>query len=241
MQGYHMRIAIISDIHGNQIALEAVLEDFHRQHPVDQLVIAGDLCLNGPCPREVLEIVQGLNCVVLQGNVDFEVVTQAPDKGAKKRNTAAWTREQIGQAGIDYLASLPFSDRIENSQGTDLLVVHANPLNLEDAIFPNAPDSTLEHFLGGLDDGIGAIAFGHLHIAYTRKWRQFFLVDVGSCGLPRDEDLRASYAILSWQARSWVAEIRRVAYDVQALVKQIKTSGIPNVEKRIKTLLDAKY
>jgi putative phosphoesterase len=236
-----MRIAIISDIHGNHVALEAVLQDFHHQPPVDHLVIAGDLCLNGPCPQEVLETVQGLNCVVLQGNVDFEVVTQAPEKGAKKRNTVSWTREQIGQAGIDYLASLPFSHLIANSQGTDLLVVHANPLNLEDAIFPNAPDSTLEHLLGGLDDNIGTVAFGHLHIAYTRKWRHLFLVDVGSCGLPRDEDLRASYAILSWQARSWVAEIRRVAYDVQAVVKQIKTSGIPNVDKRIKTLLGAKY
>ena len=227
-----MRIAIISDIHGNQIALEAVLQDFQHQPAVDQMVIAGDLCLNGPCPREVLEIVQGLNCVVLQGNVDLEVVTQAPDKGAKK---------QIGQAGIDYLASLPHSHRIANSQGNDLLVVHANPLNLEDAIFPNAPDNTLEYLLGGLDDDIGAVAFGHLHIAYTRRWRHLFLVDVGSCGLPRDEDLRASYVILSWQARSWVAEIRRVAYDVQAVVKQIKTSGIPNVEKRVKTLLEARY
>ena len=236
-----MRIAIISDIHGNQVALEAVLQDFHHQPDVDQMVIAGDLCLNGPSPREVLEIVHGLNCVVLQGNVDLEVVTQAPDKGAKKRNTAAWTRELIGQTGIDYLASLPHSHRIANSQGNDLLVVHANPLNLEDAIFPNAPDSTLEYLLGGLDEGIGAMAFGHLHIAYTRSWRHLFLVDVGSCGLPRDEDLRASYAILSWQARSWVAEIRRVAYDVQAVVKQIKTSGIPNVEKRVKTLLEARY
>src|SRR5437016_4731934 len=130
-----MRIAIISDIHGNQVALEAVLQDFHHQPSVDQMVIAGDLCLNGPCPREVIETVQGLNCVVLQGNVDLEVVSQAPNKGEKKRNTAAWTREQIGQAGIDYLASLPHSHRIANSQGNDLLVVHANPLNLEDAIF----------------------------------------------------------------------------------------------------------
>jgi putative phosphoesterase len=236
-----MRIAIISDIHGNHGALEAVLQDFNHQPAVDQMVIAGDLCLNGPCPREVLETVQGLNCVALQGNVDLEVVTQAFNKGEKKRNTTAWTREQIGQAGIDYLASLPHSHRIANSQGNDLLVVHANPLNLEDAIFPNAPDSTLEYLLGGLDDGIGAMAFGHLHIAYTRKWRHLFLVDVGSCGLPRDEDLRASYAILSWQTRSWVAEIRRVAYDVQAVVKQIKSSGIPNVEKRVKTLLEARY
>jgi len=85
------------------------------------------------------------------------------------------------------------------------------------------------------------MAFGHLHIAYTRQWRHLLLVDVGSCGLPRDEDLRAAYGILNWQDNRWNTEIRRVAYDVQAVVKQIKTSGMPNVEKRVKTLLDAKY
>jgi putative phosphoesterase len=235
-----MRIAVISDIHGNQTALEAVLEDVSQQ-PVDQLIIAGDLCLNGPRPAQVLEIVQGLNCPVIQGNVDVEVVTSAPDKGEKKRSTAAWTREQIGQAGVRYLASLPTSYRVANGEGSDLLVVHANPLNLEDAIFPNAPDSMLEHLLGSLDPAIGALAFGHLHIAYTRRWRHLLLVDVASCGLPRDEDLRAAYGILSWQDGAWEAEIRRVPYDVKAVVKQIKSSGMPNPDKRIKTLLEAKY
>ncbi len=236
-----MRIAIISDIHGNQLALEAVLRDLANQPSVDQTVVAGDLCLNGPCPREVLAIVQDLQCPVLQGNVDAEVVSAAPNKGEKKRTTAAWTREQIGPTGIEYLASLPTSYRVPNPDRSDLLVVHANPLNLEDAIFPNASDSTLEHLLGGLDANIGALAFGHLHIAYTRRWRHFLLVDVGSCGIPRDEDLRAAYGILSWQNNSWRAEIRRVEYDVQAVVKQIKASGMPNAEKRIKTLVEARY
>ena len=236
-----MHVAIISDIHGNQVALEAVLEDLARQTGVDHLVIAGDLCLNGPCPREVLEIVQGLDCPVIQGNVDLEVVTAAPDKGEKKRSTAAWTREQIGPSGIQYLASLPFSHLVPNLDGSDLLVVHANPLNLEDAIFPNASDSTLENLLGGLEPSISALVFGHLHIAYTRPWRHLLLVDVGSCGLPRDEDHRASYAILSWRDNTWEAEIRRVVYDVKAVVKQIKTSGMPNPEKRVKILLEARY
>src|SRR5690242_1456233 len=201
-KGYHMRIAIIADIHGNQVALDAVLEDLAQQPAIDQLIVAGDLCLNGPCPRQVLESVQGLHCPVLQGNVDAEVVTAAPDKGERKRSTAAWTREQIRPAGIQYLAALPFSHRISNPEGRDLFIVHANPINLEDAIFPNASDSVLEHLLGGLDPSIGALAFGHLHIAYTRRWRHLLLVDVGSCGLPRDEDHRASYAILSWQDNS---------------------------------------
>jgi predicted phosphodiesterase len=239
---YHMRsIAIISDIHGNLTALEAILQDLEQQSPVDQLVIAGDLCLNGPYPRETLERVQALDCPVIQGNTDMEIVTQAPNKGEKKRTAVGWTREQIGPRGIDYLASLPFSHHISNPRGSDLLIVHANPLNLEDAIFPNASDDALEHLLGELDSRTGALAFGHLHIAYTRQWRHLLLVDVGSCGIPRDEDHRASYAILNWQDEGWRTEIRRVTYDVQAVVRQIKTCGIPNAEKRIKILLEARY
>jgi len=236
-----MRVAVISDIHGNQIAFDAVLQDLAQQPEVDQIVIAGDLCLNGPCPRQVMEMVQGLGCPVIQGNVDSEVVNEAPEKSLKKRTTVAWTREQIGPEGIAYLASLPVSHLIANPAGTDLLIVHANPLNQEDAIFPNEPDDTLEHLLGGLAPNIGALAYGHLHIAYTRRWRNLLLADVGSCGVPRDEDIRASYGILSSQGSVWEAEIRRVPYDVKAVVKQIKTCGMPNEEKRIKVLLEAKY
>lgn len=236
-----MRVAVISDIHGNQIALEAVLADLQLQPPVDQLVIAGDLCLNGPCPQQVLETVQKLECPVIQGNVDLEIVTQAPEKGQKKRSTVGWTREQIGEAGVQYLASLPTSYCVKNPQGTDLLVVHANPLDLEVAIFPNMPDDALEHLLGELDPGIGALAFGHLHIAYTRRWRNLLLVDVASCGLPRDEDYRAAYGILEWVDNTWEAEIRRVTYDVEAVIKQLKNSGIPHVDKRVKTLTEATY
>ncbi|MDQ6662647.1 MAG: metallophosphatase family protein [Chloroflexota bacterium] len=236
-----MRVAVISDIHGNSIALEAVLQDLAHQPAVDHLVIAGDLCLNGPCPRQVLEIVQGLNCPVVQGNIDTEVVHGAPDKGAKKRATIAWTKEQIGQSGIEYLASLPHSYTVANPDGGDLLVFHANPLNQEEAIFPDAPDAVLEHLLGNVELNVEAVAFGHLHIAYIRHWRRLLLVDVGSCGLPRDEDSRASYGILSWKDGGWEGEIRRVVYDVEAVVRQIKSCGMPNVEKRVKVLLEAKY
>jgi predicted phosphodiesterase len=236
-----MRVAVLSDIHGNQIALEAVLADLSRQPPVDHLIIAGDLCLNGPCPQQVLEAIQQLDCHVIQGNVDAEVVSEATNKGVKKRTVVAWTREQIGPAGVNYLAALPLSHRIANPAGSDLLVVHANPLNQEDAIFPNATDGDLERLLGDIESGVGALAFGHLHIAYTRRWRHLLLADVASCGLPRDEDLRAAYGILSWHDATWEAEIRRVTYDIRAVVKQLKISGIPGVEKRIKTLLEAKY
>src|SRR5579875_28736 len=241
LRGESMRVAVISDIHGNQLAFEAVLRDLENQPRCDQLIIAGDLCLNGPRPREVLQMVQNLHCPVIQGNVDLETVTRALEKGEKKRNTVGWTREQIGPEGIAYLAGLPFSQRVNNPAGQDLLVVLANPLNLEDALFPNADDESLEYFLGSLDAQIGALAFGHLHIAYVRRWRGLLLADVASCGVPRDEDLRAAYGILTWQDGQWEAEIRRVPYDVQAVVKQIKTCGMPNAEKRVRVLLEARY
>lgn len=284
-----MRVAVISDIHGNQLALEAVLHDLHKHPPYDELVIAGDLCLNGPRPREVLEIVQELRCPVIQGNVDQETVTRAPEKGKKKRSIVGWTREHIGREGIAYLAALPFSHRVVNPpQGAefrpeslnrartsladnttdrdeaptiliednsaiqptrntnrrrDLLVVHANPLNLEDALFPDANDATLESLLGGLDEQVGALAFGHLHIAYTRRWRGLLLADVASCGLPRDGDTRAAYSLLTWQEEQqcWEAEIRRIPYDIQAVIEQFKTCGMPHAAKRIRILLEAHY
>lgn len=236
-----MRVAILSDIHGNQVALEAVLQDLAQQPAVDQIVIAGDLCLNGPSPRQVLDTIQGLRCPVIQGNVDVDVVTQSPKKGSKKRSIVDWTREQIGPEGIAYLEALPFSHLVANPDGTDLLVVHANPLNQEEAIFPSAPDSMLEHLLVELPTNIGVLAFGHLHVTYARQWRHLLLFDAGSCGLPRDEDLRAAYGILTWQDGTWQGEHRRVEYDVSLVVKQLRNCGMPNIEKRIRILTEAKY
>lgn len=236
-----MRIAIISDIHGNQIALEAVLADLSRQPAIDQIVIAGDLCLNGPCPREVLSTLQQLNVPVIQGNVDNDLVTHNGKKGPKKQAVIEWTRERIGQANLDYLAALPFSYLVKNEAGSDLLVVHANPINQEDALFPTTPDNKLEDLLGKLPPNIGALAFGHYHVAYQRRWRNMILVDSGSCGLPRDGDIRAAYAILTWNDTQWEAEHKRIKYDQKSVIKQLKQCGIPGADKRIKILTEAKY
>lgn len=236
-----MRIAILSDIHGNQVALEAVLEDLSQQPSCDQIVIAGDLCLNGPRPKEVLSIIQSLNCPVLQGNVDTDVVLQSARSDSKKSAIIAWTREQIGPKGISYLANLPLSYKIKNAYGSDGLVVHANPNNQEDALFPDMPLSELDKILKDLDPTIGVLAFGHHHVAYQRQWHQTLLVDAGSCGLPRDNDPRASYALIEWRTNSWHAQHRRIAYDVSKVVEQLQTSGIPYSDKRIRILTEARY
>src|SRR5689334_21584514 len=161
-----MRVAIIADIHGNKIALDAVLQDLSQQPALDQVVIAGDLCLNGPQPRTVLATVREAGWPVIQGNVDTDVVQQTARKGSKKQSVLTWTREQIGRPGIEYLAGLPFSHRVVNEEGSDLLVVHANPLNQDEAIFPDTPDDRIKAFCRDLPPTIGAMVFGHYHVPY---------------------------------------------------------------------------
>jgi len=234
-----MRIAIISDIHGNQVALEAVLEDLAQQPKVDHLVIAGDLCLNGPCPREVLETVQRLDCPVIQGNVDAEVVTAAPDKGEKKRSTATWTREQIGPLGIQYLASLPFSHRIPNPDGTDLLIVHANPLNLEDQLYPTLSEEQLKPYLDASDAPV--LTFGHLHIPYVRPVAGVLLIDVSSVGHPKDLDRRAAYTVIEWDGEERSVTQVRVPYDIDRTVEALRRSDMPHAAEEADDLLRASY
>jgi len=87
-----MRIVIISDIHGNEVALQTVLRDCAQQGTFDQFIIAGDLCLYGPRPKEVIEIVQDLHCPVIQGNTDSEIaVVPKEDKRVMKVATIQWT------------------------------------------------------------------------------------------------------------------------------------------------------
>jgi putative phosphoesterase len=236
-----MNIAVLSDVHGNQVALEAVLADIHQQPDIDQIVFAGDLCLNGPRPREVLETIQGLHCPVVQGNVDNDVVNLNEKRSPRKQAIIEWTRKQIGAQNIRYLERLPQQHLVKNPGGTDLLVVHANPRNQHDAILPTSPDDALHSLLDDVPANVGAIAFGHHHIAFTRRWRNLLLVDTGSCGLPRDEDIRAAYAIISWHDGQWQAQHRRVHYDQQKVVTQLETCGMPSVERRIKILMEARY
>ena len=77
------------------------------------------------------------------------------------------------------------------------------------------------------------VAFGHLHLPYVRVWRGRTLVNVASAGMPKDGDPRAHYAILTWRSGGWEVQSRRVAFDVDKVARQLKKSGMPDVEKRI--------
>ncbi len=221
-----MRIAIFSDVHGNLSALEAVLADIDRHAP-DAVVFAGDLCLYGPRPAECLRLVRERRCPSVVGNTDAWLAgrAQPPDKHAA---TMAWTQARFLPDDTAWLGRLPFGLRFAPTAeaGDDLLVVHANPRNWDDIVFPAAagqmaqwghvrqPDAELEPLFSGVTAAV--VAYGHLHIPGVRPWGGLTLLNVSSVSMPGDGDGRAKYALVEWGDGRWSAAHHRVAYNVAA-------------------------
>ncbi len=235
-----MRVAVFSDVHGFALALDRVLSDIKEHGPFDQIVVAGDICEGGPAPETVINRLQGENLPCVQGNTDRDLAT-----GARESAAAEWTRQRIGSTGVAFLRALPFSHRIKPApdlaDDADLLVVHANPRDLDRHIRPEASERQVEALVGGVP--ASAIVFGHLHVPYVRQVAGRLLVDISSVGNPKDGDLRSAWGSLSWheEGHAWHATIHRVPYPVEETVDQIRRSGIPEPEKLIESLLRASY
>ncbi len=235
-----MKVAVLSDIHGFSIAFDRVRDDIAREPGVDQVIIAGDLCEEGPDPAGVLDRIASIDAIVLQGNTDRDLANQT-----RTSNGAKYTMDQLGQEGLRYLRELPFSHRVSPPGGVgpadDLLVVHANPFDQDRHIRPHADASELQELVG--DTQAAVIAFGHLHIAYVRNLFHMTLIDVSAVGNPKDNDLRSKWGLIEWNPddREWSVSLRYVDYPLEETVAQILESGVPNPKKLIAKLERASY
>lgn len=238
-----MRVAVLSDIHGNLLALEAVLDDLAAAGGADTVVIAGDLCLAGPQPRETLARLRALGYPLVRGNTDRDLAL-APAETPEGDHAALldWTRRQLGEEALAFLGALPFDHRVQDPDGVaSLQIVHANPQNLDDQLQPYSPDARIAPLLAGLAPEVRAIAFGHLHIPFMREFGSVLLANISSVGQPKDGDRRANYGLLQWADGGWSVEQRRVEYPVDAVVAQLREADPPGADELIKTLLRARY
>lgn len=234
-----MRIAVISDIHGNLVGLDACLADLQAQGGADAIVAAGDFCVDGPKPKKVLQRLEEVGAQCIRGNTD-RYLSVPGDETFQEDELAQmeWTRHEIGEKWLQWLAELPFALRI-GEDDNQLLVVHANPTTDDEHLWPDADDATLTRLIG--DEKASAIAFGHLHLPYVRVWRGKMLVNVASAGLPKDGDARAAYAIFTQRNGGWEVKHRRVEFDVKKVATQLADSGIPKSEELIATLRRHRY
>ncbi len=127
-----MRVAVFSDIHGNLVGLDACLADLESQGGADAIVAAGDLCLDGPKPRKVLQRLEDLGVACVRGNTDRFL---ADGKGGKhftasENEQLEWTRRELGEQWLEWLRALPFALRVGEDEN-QLLIVHANPADDE--------------------------------------------------------------------------------------------------------------
>lgn len=205
----------------------------------DVIVAAGDLCLDGPKPKQVLKRLEQVHARCLRGNTDRMVGEADPDQlDCEDARGVRWVREQIGEERTRALAELPFS--LSFGEGEDgLLICHANPKSDDEHVWPDAYDDTLERLFDGVPQR--TIAFGHLHLPYVRVWRGRTLVDVASAGLPKDGDPRAHYVLFTQRPGGWEVQPRRVWFDVDKVAKQLRKSGIPDLGERLATLREHRY
>jgi predicted phosphodiesterase len=230
-----VRIAILSDVHGNIHGLDACLEDLLAQGGADAIVAAGDLCMDGPKPKKVLKRLREIGAQAIRGNTDRYIAEGSRDEDPAE---LTWYRDAIGPEWRAWLGALPkhlHFGREENA----LMISHANPKNDEEHVWPGATDAQLERLFG--DVPARAFAFGHLHLPYVRMWRGRLITCVASAGLPKDGDPRAHYAILTEREEGWEVKSRRVPFDVEKVVKELKKSGHPAADACIVTLRRHRY
>jgi predicted phosphodiesterase len=232
-----MRVAVLSDLHGNAVGLDACLDDLAAQGGADVVCAAGDLCLDGPRPEKVLERLRAIGAPCIRGNTDRMIAFEQGEDEAEAE-AITWQRERLGADWSRWLGDLPPLVRFGDGAHA-LVVAHANPKNDDEHVWPDAGDEQLERLFG--DEAGAAFAFGHLHLNYVRLWRGRLLVNVASAGLPKDGDPRAHYAIFTQRGDGWQVKSRHVDFDIDKVERQLRKSGIPHVEKRIKVLRRHRY
>jgi predicted phosphodiesterase len=238
-----MRIALLSDIHGNSLALDAVLTDIQAQGGVDQYWVLGDLAAIGPDPVGVLDRLAALpQACFIQGNTDTYIVSDQhpwPTIEAVQADprllplfkevsqSIAWTQGALSATGhIDWLDSLPFELRALLPDGTRLLGVHAVPGNNDGSGFhPNQSENERLALLSGCEADI--VFVGHTHTQMDVRVGEIRLVNLGSVSNPFPPDLRASYVMLEGGASGFRLEHLRVDYDRQAVIAAIQRQRNP--------------
>ncbi len=240
-----MRLGLISDVHGNRTALEAVVADGTARE-VDGWWVLGDLVAIGPEPVATLELLANLpNVTATRGNTDRYVLSKdrppphAHDVQAQPallelfaaiEGSFAWTRGALAAHGwLDWLTQLPLETRVVLPDGTRLLGVHASPGRDDGAgITPDRPDAELADALAGANADV--VCAGHTHQPTDRLVGDMRAVNVGSVSNPITDDLRASYVIVHADKRHHRLEHRRVAYDRVAFLERLALSGHPEID-----------
>jgi predicted phosphodiesterase len=243
-----MQIALMADVHGNRVALEAVLRDI-RGESVDTIVCLGDIAEVGAQPAECIRRLRELGCPVVLGNTDHRVATRAAlterPEGPAAITVALdlWTLDQLSPEDFEFVATMSPTVRVEP---VGLLCYHGSPRSFNDRIVADTPDDQIAQWAV---ETAPIMAGGHTHQQMLRHWRGGVLVNPGSVGLPLirpeagfvweqmlDETGPAlftpwaEYAVLEVTKAARSVALRRVRFDLDSCFEAARRNGMPHLE-----------
>ena len=237
-----MRYALISDIHANLPALQAVLDHIGAQENIAATYHLGDLVGYAPWPNETVSLLRGFRVEGIAGNYDSTVATDYKHCGCKYEDprqeelshlSYEWTRKHTSRDAKRYLGSLPFRIDVRprggHQPGPTAILVHGTPTLNTLYWTEDRPDS----FCAKMAEVAGArpgdvICFGHTHKPWYREAGGVHFLNTGSVGRPKDGDWRAGYVVLDFSGELPSAEFVRVEYDIEATMKAIRESELPD-------------
>ena len=238
-----MKIALLADIHGNAIALEAVLADITRKGGVDGYWILGDHVALGPDPNGVVQQLMHLpELRLIRGNTDRYVVSgdrpsptleEARENSSllsplvEVANTFAWTQGMVTAGGwLQWLKDLPLEFRITLPDGSRFLGVHASP-GRDDGlgIPPEMKENDIQELFGACDANL--VCMGHTHLPMERRWNGIHLINPGAVSLSLTPNRYACYAVLKARKDDYNISHHQVAFDRQHVIDQLNLLGHP--------------
>jgi predicted phosphodiesterase len=228
-----VRLALLSDQHGNDVAFRAVVEDLERLE-VEEVVCLGDTAQGGLQPAETLDRLRDLGCATVLGNADaflLQVPEDSPEPiDDRQLQVREWTLSQLDESHLAQIRSFEPVVR-RQAAGADLLFFHGSPRSYDDVLLPESDAAALEPFG---DHGAALLAGGHTHLQWTRRIDDALYVNPGSIGISYDRHSEplvvrplAEWALVTIEDGAVAVEFRQVPYPVEDVVAAAARSGRP--------------
>jgi len=222
------KLAILSDLHGNLPALQAVTADL-KQFDVDHVIVPGDVISFGPFSRQVAEVVVKNGWPVIRGNNEFFLIdyktNRAPDEWNHPIQFAptVWLNGQFDHKLRTIIGSWPDSLNLRFRDAPPIQAFHGTPRSPWEPIYSTMKDEEIEKSLAGIEANFAVC--GHTHLPMDRQVGRWRIFNPGSVGVPLDGIFCASYMILDGNEHGWTPTFRRIPFDYEPIFDEFERSG----------------
>jgi putative phosphoesterase len=226
------RVAVITDIHANLPALECALERI-EELGIELVLCGGDLVGYGPHPNEVCALIEERAIPTIYGNYDYAIARDLDDCGCAYvtshdrelgQRSVEWTLEHTDERSKAFMRELPFDLQFAVGD-TQVHLVHGSPRKVNEYLFQDKPARLYERLAASEEADV--LVFGHTHKPWVHEYGGVLFVNCGSVGKPKDGDPRGAFAVLEADGSDVRVHIERVAYDAEAVAREVASVGLP--------------